>query len=272
MQRFVFIVFSALVLLSGIQPSFAWGRQGHRIVAEIAASELSPLAEKQIASLLDAPARVSLVDVSDWADRIRRSRRETGPWHYVDIEITSKGYNHDRDCAGDGCVVGQIDRDIAILRDRQLDRSVRAEALRFLVHFVGDLHQPLHCADDQDRGGNGIYVVLAGHRTNMHAVWDDDVVRALNGRPEDVAQSLAARISPNEKLRWSRGTAADWANESFRLARSEIYSRYRASQGTMAPIILPPYYAQREAPIAAGQLARAGVRLAAILNRIFATR
>jgi hypothetical protein len=272
MQKFVFIVFSALVLLAGIEPCFSWGRQGHRIVAQIAASELSPLAEAQTASLLGAPARVSLVDVSDWADRIRRSRRETGPWHYVDIEVTSQGYSHDRDCADDDCVVGQIDRDIAILRNRQLDRSVRAEALRFLVHFVGDLHQPLHCADDHDRGGNGIFVILGGHRTNMHAVWDRDVVGALNGRPEDVANSLAARITPAEKYRWSHGTVTDWANESFWLARSEIYSRYRASQNAMEPIILPPDYARREAPVAAGQLARAGVRLATILNRTFATR
>lgn len=109
---------------------------------------------------------------STWADEIRRDRPETAPWHYVDIKVTSTGLDRGRNCPGDDCVVAQIEKDLAIVRDRTLAPPIRAEALRFLIHFVGDLHQPLHAADSHDRGGNEVRVVLDGELTNLRAVWD----------------------------------------------------------------------------------------------------
>ena len=140
--------------------AFAWGAEGHRIVALIAASELTPQAKAQVESLLGGDAASSMAELSTWADEIKFRRHETGPWHYVDIEIDSQGYNAARDCPTGDCVVAQIERDEHIVGDRSLAMPVRAEALKFLIHFVGDLHQPLHCADNHDRGGNEVKVKI----------------------------------------------------------------------------------------------------------------
>src|SRR5580692_10642005 len=163
-----------LLAASFISPSeaFAWGDEGHRIVALIAASELTPQAKTQVESLLGGDASSSMADLSTWADEIKFHRHETSPWHYVDIEIDSTGYDPARDCPTGDCVVAQIERDERIVGDRSLAMPVRAEALKFLIHFVGDLHQPLHCADNHDRGGNEVKVILGRRSTNLHAVWD----------------------------------------------------------------------------------------------------
>jgi hypothetical protein len=209
-----------------------------------------------------------MADVSTWADKIRRNRRETAPWHYVNIEITSGGYDAARDCPNDACVVAQIQRDAAIVGDRTLAQPVRAEALRFLIHFVGDLHQPLHAGDNHDRGGNEVRVVLNGARKNLHAVWDTAVVEALGDDPGAVAATLERQITAGEKRQWSQGSVVDWVNQSFQIAKTKIYRTLPGSGGTDAPVILPPDYAQRESGITRTQIERAGVRLATLLNKV----
>jgi hypothetical protein len=141
---------------------------------------------------------------------------------------------------------------------------VRAEALRFLIHFVGDIHQPLHAADNRDRGGNEFRVILAGKRTNLHAVWDTDVVRPL-GNSLAVAAKLEAEMNTAKHQSWQSGTAADWANESSSIARREIYSTgLRPNREGL--VVLSPDYPQRERGIVEEQLEKAGVRLAWVLN------
>ena len=194
-------VFFALALFAAPSPCLAWGAEGHRIVAAIAADELTPAARQEVEELLGGDASVAMVQASTWADEIRPKRPDTAPWHFVDIPIQSNGYDPGRDCPADDCVVGQIDRDARIVADRQLAAPIRAEALRFLIHFVGDLHQPLHAADNDDRGGNRLRVVLRQHRTNMHAVWDVDVVRALGRGPEEISVRLEKEITPARELR-----------------------------------------------------------------------
>ena len=246
----------------------AWGAEGHRIVAAIAADELTPAARKQVEQLLGADALVGMMEASTWADEIRLKRPDTARWHFVDIPIRSDGYDPARDCRADDCVVGQIDRDARIIADRQLAVPVRAEALRFLIHFVGDVHQPLHAADNDDRGGNRLRVVLRQHHTNMHAVWDVDVVRALGRSPEEIAVRLEREITPTRQKVWSAGTSRDWANETFQIARREVYGRVSGQGGTDAEIVLPPDYARKESDLAALQLEKAGVRLATVLNNL----
>lgn len=248
-------------------PARAWGAEGHKVVALIAMTELTPSAKRQIQQILGGDLTDSMEDASVWADQIRRYRRETAPWHYVDIEITSQGYNAQRDCHEGNCVVAQIGKDIRVLGDRNSPAALRVEALKFLIHFVGDVHQPLHCADNHDRGGNEIHVVAGRRHANLHEIWDADVVRALGRQPEAVSSHLAANITESEKRRWARGSAIDWANESFGIAKSEIYGRNRIS-GTMTEVSLPQGYARSEDQIAAVQLQKAGVRLAILLNRI----
>ena len=261
----------ALSLVSGITPAFAWGTEGHRIVAFIAASELTPPARAEVSRLLGGSLPRAMVRVSTWADAIRRDRPHTAPWHYVDIPFGSSGYVAARDCREGNCVVAQIERDTRRIADRELTDAVRARALRFLIHFVADEHQPLHAANDHDRGGNEVHVVLNGRHTNLHAVWDDAVVRALGRSPARVARRLEARITPFERARWQQGNPVDWANNSFAIASRDIFPLLHGRSYRYAPLILPPDYARRNAPIAARQLEKAGVRLALLLNRAFAT-
>ncbi len=256
-------------LLGGVSPVLAWGPEGHRIVAHIAGSELTSKARAGVAALLGGDATAEMMRVSTWADEIRHDRPDTAPWHYVNIPVGSSGYNAARDCPQDDCVVGQIERDIRIVGDRSLAKPIRAEALRFLIHFVGDVHQPLHAADNRDRGGNTVRVVLNGERTNLHAVWDHDVVEALGADPAAVARRLEQNITPAKQRRWAGGTPADWVNGSFAIASQEIYGRLRGRGGAQRPIVLLANYAIAESPIAARQLEKAGVRLAWVLNRVF---
>jgi hypothetical protein len=268
MGRPVSFVMVALLILASSQ-AFAWGREGHQIVVLIAARDLSPAAKAQVADLLDSPdATAGMERFSTWADEIRSARRDTGPWHYVDIEIGSKGYDAARDCSNDNCVVGQITRDVSILRDKGLAKPVRAEALRFLIHFVGDLHQPLHCSDNHDRGGNEVRVTLNGRQTNLHAVWDTPIVEALGHDPESVAADLSSKITSANKASWGRGLVSQWADECFAVAEREVYNQIDGSGGTAAPIVLSPDYATQEASTAANQLEKSGVRLATVLNAV----
>jgi hypothetical protein len=265
MTRFAPIL--ALGLLIAPNPCFAWGAEGHRIVAAIAADELTPAARAQIAQLLGTDdAAAAMVAVSTWADEIRRQRPKTAPWHFVDIPLSAPAYNAARDCRHDDCVVAQIERDARIVGDRKLAPPVRAEALRFLIHFVGDIAQPLHDEDNGDRGGNRVRVILGRRHTNLHAVWDVDVVRALGRDPADVAARLGAEITPAQKQEWSKGTPEQWADEAHQIARNEIYGHIAGQGGTDA-LDLALQYPRQESSVAAQQLQKAGVRLAAVLNR-----
>ena len=204
--------------------AFARGAEGHRIVAAIAADELTPAASKQVAMLLGADAKAQMIEVSSWADEIRTKQRNTASWHFVDVPIGSDGYSATRDCKRDNCVVAQIEKDAEVVADRSRSQDDRAEALRFLIHFVGDIHQPLHAANNHDSGGNGLRVDLRGRHTNMHSVWDSDVVRALGRSELAITSNLDHDISPAKSKGWQHGSAADWANESFTIAAMQIYA------------------------------------------------
>ena len=220
----------------------------------------------QVQDLLGGEPEAAMVTASTWADEVRPHRPQTAPWHFVDIPIGSRGYDAARDCKNDDCVVAQIEHERAILADPKLIAPVRAEALRFLIHFVGDIHQPLHASDNADRGGNEVKVVLGRKHTNLHAVWDVDIVKSLGTNADHVACDLAAHITSADKAKWQTGGAANWANESWRIAGAEIYVKLPASGGTNAPVILPADYASAERPIVSAQLEKAGVRLAWVLN------
>jgi len=250
----------AILLSLAPVPAFAWGAQGHEIIAAIALRELSPMARLQTASLLGGDAM--LVHDSNWADEIREQRPQTGRWHYVDIPLDASGYDPRRDCRASACVVAQIENDRRVLGDARAPRQARIEALRFLIHFVGDIHQPLHAVDNNDKGGNAVRVYLPGMRTNLHRVWDAEVVAALGPNADAIAGSIDHAVTPAQRKSWQAGTPADWAAESHRIARDEIYPAARGRH-TMR---LPTGYPRAESAVTRQQLARAGVRLAWILN------
>jgi hypothetical protein len=249
-----------LALFLAPAPAFGWGAEGHEIVATVALEGLSQPARRQVAELLGSDAM--LVQMSNWADEIKDQRRDTARWHFVDIPLDAAAFVPERDCAGGDCVVAQTQADLARLGDKRLSREARAQALLFLIHFVADVHQPLHAEDNDDKGGNEVRVELGRERANLHRVWDVDVVEVLGFDPGRAASEITRTITPAERQAWSKGTAVDWANEAHAIARDQIYPPLRGARS----LRLPRDYAWREAPVARLQLARAGVRLAWLLN------
>jgi S1/P1 Nuclease len=271
--------------------ALAWGPEGHAIIAEIAEARLEPAARAQIAQLLslDASHAQHLDQIASWPDTVRPFRPETAPWHFVDIPLTAPAYDVNRDCVGGNCVVAQIQRFAAVLGDRNAAPQDRLEALKFLVHFVGDVHQPLHCETDLtnfpppqgDRGGNDIHLTYFSHRsTNLHAVWDGGVIEEalhvhlgphftpdLSATAAEAA-NLNQAISNNHLAAWAPdGLAANlpvatvqWANESHSLARTAYQNLPAVRQQGWDQTYQGPAWQIIQ------QLARGGVRLAKLLN------
>ncbi len=148
----IWLVMSALIAGSP-PPAHAWGRLGHRASARLAESRLSPRARAIVQELLEPDE--SLADASTWADEHSRDIPGSASWHYVNVSIASAHYDP-RDCKARGCVVSKIAEFREVLADRHAPRARRRQALRFFVHLVQDLHQPLHVADRGDRGGNSL--------------------------------------------------------------------------------------------------------------------
>ncbi len=253
--------------------ALAWGTEGHRIVARIAQNNLSPKARQGVHRLLRQGE--TLESVATWADVIRNSRPETKRWHYVDILLEDSNYDPARDCKrtpfGD-CIVNALDESRAILADParletfklvlanpQESRQARAEALKFLVHFMGDLHQPLHCADNHDRGGNDVKVTFFGNSSNLHKVWDTDIIAKAGLR--QTANRAAAMAGETVPLQGE--SFADWAEEAHRLAIEHAYKNIPANKR------LEQNYYQSNRPVVDRQLRKAGQRLAALLNEVF---
>lgn len=262
----------------------AWGTQGHRIVGLIAADRLTPAARDNVRWLLDGQ---SLADVASWADTITSEQQQTSLWHYVNIPSAARGYDRDRDCprqpgvaAGSradrwrDCVVDRIAYWEQRLGDRTLDRADRATALKFLVHFVGDLHQPFHALGDA-RGGNDVHVRVFGESNcgaptaprpspcNLHSVWDS---RLIGHRNIDDRQYVALLRQSIVEKRWGSeapGTAAQWAEQSFRFAREALVETNANIDDT---------YYRRHIRVIDERLALGGIRLAATLNRVLTMR
>jgi hypothetical protein len=284
MQRFL----AGLCLLI-LTPTLclAWGPRGHRAVAEIAQIYLTERAAVEIQELLGGAAN-SLVEISYWADNILDDFPETFFWHTVDIPHDGGTYDRERDCFSDDCVVEKIKEFAANLANRQLSNLLRSDALKFLVHFVADLHVPLHAyapgtADDVWgiwEGWEGPWLRIGGRVDQLHNWWDYGFVYAL--RPfvpiapsaTELARELAAQITDDQYAAWIESTPEAWANESFRIAREFVDKhglidpeRLRGNSHE-APLVLPASTIDEVKPIVAERLKMAGVRLAWLLNQI----
>ncbi|GAA3746579.1 S1/P1 nuclease [Terriglobus aquaticus] len=268
------VLCAALLLPCLTTPAHAWGPQGHKLVAMVAMEHLTPTAKKNIKFLL---GKETLADVASWPDVYRPLETQTGPWHYVDIPEGAGTYDRERDCPtqpnvkagspGDkwrDCVVDRILFFEGRIGDATLDPADRAIALKYLVHFVGDIHQPLHTTGVQ-KGGNGITVNVFGSDTcgkypcNLHSVWDSGLIlhRQLNDKQylallDHEFASTPPAATPDDP--------ATWANEGNALL-----------PGLMLPQggVVDQAYFDREIPVVDRQLEVAGLRLAAVLNRTF---
>lgn len=251
---------TAFVLLTLALPAWPWGPEGHRLVAEIAWKHLSVTAKAEITRLL--PEGETLVSVAPWADEVRPQRRETAPWHYINIPVEAARGVWRPYCPNDECIVTAIGRMAARLADRSLPAAERDEALRFVVHFVGDLHQPLHCGDRRDRGGNDVAVIFRQRPTNLHSIWDTPLLQEMLQR-EGARERLLRDAEPEEWQRESAGTPEDWVWDSHRLSRDVAYAALPPER----PALLDDEYAERAYPVIEEQVRRAGLRLATLLER-----
>ena len=207
------IAASMLAIGACILPSVchAWGETGHQVVALIASAQLTPTAKAKVDRLLAIEPGATLASISTWADEHRSP--PTAPWHYVNFPRGQPcAYLAERDCPGGNCVVGAIERQVAILRS-DTNAELRLRALKYLVHFFGDVHQPLHAGFGDDRGGNSYQLQAFGRGTNLHALWDSGLIGAMQIEPAVLAKELAAQPG----VAAVATTFGTWAEESCRI-------------------------------------------------------
>jgi hypothetical protein len=267
-----------------------WGEEGHEIVGLIAEQYLRPevrvRVDQWLAGDTSALTPTDLTDETVWADRFRDSDRETSrlhyaqtfQWHFVDIEVESPDldaacHGHPRLAPGTAasagpaaaCIVDKIDQFRAELRSPATPPAERRLALQFLVHLLGDLHQPLHVADHHDRGGNDVRVASGRQPPgNLHHYWDTVFVMELGASKDEVASRLIAGLSPEQRRAYAGGSVTDWAWETFAVGKLHAYAELPPATRGVVPI--DDAYDADARRLVAVQLQRAGVRLAQVLN------
>jgi hypothetical protein len=284
---------ATLFCISSAKPASAWGDEGHEVVALVAQSFLDQDVRKRVTAILAADTdnltAHDIASAATWADKYRDanvngSRERTSQWHFVDIELKSPNldtacFNHptipSATPASNGpakdCVVDKIQEFAAELSNPATDLEEQVVALKFLLHFVGDVHQPLHSSDDNDRGGNDKRASASGIKANnLHHYWDTEFVDQLGPDAKTIASDLVGHITADQQKEWQKGTASDWAQESFQLASSDAYGDLPAPTGAHKNSYrLSEEYVSTATNDASIQLSKAGVRLAMMLNQAF---
>ncbi|MEO6104047.1 MAG: S1/P1 nuclease [Pseudoxanthomonas sp.] len=274
---------SLLVVLLGFwsflaPDALAWSKLGHRLVGDLAQRHLNPAASAQVALLLAGEPDPTLAGVASWADDLRRSdadefEKKTASWHYINFPVGTCVYLPERDCPDGNCVVGQIEHQRAILADRSRSMEVRRDALKFLVHLVGDVHQPLHSGNHTDKGGNDFQVSLRTDLkpgayaqkdyvdgvmgTNLHSIWDYYIFGSTGLSFPEYSERLAAQPWPPQIPMEPLAPAA-WATESCQLLDSHhLYAKSHKMDSR---------YLDAQRPLAERQVEVAAMRLADLLD------
>jgi len=250
-----FVLLSAIPLQEGL----AWGPAGHRIVGHIAEMNLDPEILKTIREKFNIN---HLANVANWADEIKKSKRKPDVLHYTNIAVNHRTYNQKRDCPWKRCVTEKIKEYESLLVDPESSRKTKKEALKFLIHLVADVHQPMHLGYEKDRGGNEIAVTFGNKLTNLHSIWDHDLIFLEGKTQRQFALQLNRLITPKNKKRWAGRTPDDWSNESRALVLDYGY-RVQFSEGRELSL----NYIREGRRIVEERLQRAGIRLAEMLNR-----
>jgi len=251
-----------LIFLLSFQISFSgsnnWGKTGHRVTGEIAEQYLSKKTKRAIDDLLD---NQSLAFVSTYGDEIKSDNkfRSYGPWHYVNFPFDSDYESHPKSEKGD--IIQGINTCIAVLKNPNASKDKKAFHLRMLVHFIGDLHQPLHVGMAKDKGGNDFQVRWFDDGTNIHSVWDTKMIDYYKMSYTELAEN-AKKLSKGQLKSIQEGTVIDWMYESRALCK-EIYANTKVGEK------LRYRYAYLNFETVRSQLQKGGIRLAVILNDIF---
>ena len=256
-----------LALLVIAPQASAWGPLGHSVVAELAQRHLSPAAEAEVERLLAPEHTHSLADVANWADQMQDDPAMASLWkqtrsqHYINFRGGSDcDYVPPRDCRGGRCVVAALQYYVGVLGDRSQSDAVRRNALKFVVHFVGDIHQPLHAGYRDDKGGNTYQVQFDGKGSNLHKVWDSGMLYSRGLDWQTYAQELdsATPVAMPPPISPLDDPYAQWAEESCRVTAQAGF--YPDGHEVSAA------YVKAELPQAELRLRQAGRRLANVLN------
>ena len=249
----------APALLSFASTAHAWGAQGHRLVGRIAETRLNPAAKAEVDRLLAGEAEPTLSGIAPWADQLRAKDpglgRRSARWHYINMAEQQCRYEPEQQCRDGNCVVEALKAQTAILGDRSRPDAERAQALKFVVHFVGDVHQPMHAGYAHDKGGNDFQVQFANRGTNLHSLWDSGLLGQVLQRLPRPALPRRPDIARD---------APAWAEASCRIAvEPGVYPASRK---------LGDDYTERYRAVAETELRIAGERLGQLLNATLGRR
>jgi hypothetical protein len=298
------------ILLFWPSTAQAWGCKGHQTVALIAERHLTPETQQWVQKLLSenpidpklnrycgGASRDAMADASTWADDVR-GERKNGPWHYIDIPRGSQHGPLEPYCGQAGCVTKAIGEQLAILKDKSADAAKRAEALRYIIHFVGDLHQPLHTITNADEGGNCVPLKYLrrnprehnhSYSPNLHSIWDSAIPErdAEGADPVEYAETLDALYAADIESWQKAGIHVDdWVWEGYDFAENVVYGNLTpkiAIEPNVAVhsctddnnigqrllhqnIVAGEAYQEKAATVAEKRIVEGGVRLAMILN------
>ena len=235
-----------------------WGKTGHRTVGQIAQENLSRKASKAIASLLDGE---SLALVSNYGDDIKSDKRynKFNPWHYVNLPLDKPYSIESANSQGD--IIQGIQYCVNVIKDPKALKADKAFYLKLLVHFIGDLHQPMHMGKEEDKGGNDVKLTWFGKSTNLHRVWDSDLIEGFDMSFSELAAE-APTLSKKDKIAIMQGGALDWMREGHKITTS-LYEDLPENGK------LGYEYAYKYTDLMRSQLQKGGLRLAKMLNEIF---
>ena len=241
------------------EETIVWGQTGHRVIGLIAEDHLTRKASRKIEKLL---AGKSLAFVSTYADEIKSDRAYSkySPWHYVNYPLETRYNPANRDDAGD--VIFGIEQCIEVLSDTTPGIEDQQFYLALLVHLIGDMHMPLHVGREEDRGGNDIKLSWFSKPTNLHRLWDSDLIESVNLSYTELAAELNSQLSSSQRAQYNSGTYLDWIEDSHEVA-AIVYES--AKEGDR----LAYRYSYEYNELLFTQLQKGGVRLARLLNQLF---
>lgn len=260
-KRYCLSVFAVVVIAVGL---LSWGVTGHRTIGKIAEKHLTPAARAAVQDLLGSE---TLADVSTWADEVRGQQeyRHTGPWHYINLPLglTYAEFRQRVEGMSEESVYTALQQQERLVTDAAAPREKKVEALKFIVHFVGDLHQPMHVSRAEDKGGNTIQLNYNGGGTNLHAVWDSKLIDRLGLSYEQLAEKVD-HATPAQIGQWQRDPLIKWIWESY-----EMSSKLYAEVDAMKSRAIDDSYYEAHIGIVEQRLEQAGIRLAGVLNSLF---
>ncbi|MCC6912141.1 MAG: S1/P1 nuclease [Rhodospirillaceae bacterium] len=258
--RFIVGIFIACAVSA---PAYAWGDAGHKMVCHVAWDSLKEKPRGEVKELLGAAGEAAFAEACTWPNHHRDTHPETRDWHVVYVPKDARKVEEARDCPEKtSCLIREIDRNLAILKSGA-SREERATALKFLAHFVGDIHEPLRIGFAEDRGGEGIPATFLGKATTMRAIWDEDIL-ATDPQALDSLRATYQAYTPLDRLfvEWIETPPVEWATESLWIMRTPATGYV----GNPGGLVFDEVYLKQNMPVALDRIAKAGMRLGHVLN------